>query len=127
MRLFTLTVQLAPSQAFRLRSWLQERLDDSRLSLQATADLVLAADEAFALALGRCRGRCEATVRVSVLDDDVYLTVSDNARDAPQAASDPFAITLLERLADQLQLEEDDRGRTVRVVKRSARARDAVA
>jgi len=122
MRLFTLSLQLEPTQASRLRSWLRDRFADSRLSRQATRDLVLAADEAFALAVGRCSKECEAVVRVSVLGRDVYLTFTDNAQTRRRLEPDPFGMALLQALADQFQLEEDETGATVRLVKKSARS-----
>ncbi|HMK91916.1 MAG TPA: ATP-binding protein [Thermoleophilia bacterium] len=129
MRLFTLTLPLAPSQAAELRFWVWRRLLGNGVPEQTAIEVVLGAQEAFNLALAHAGAIGEVVVRMSILDDVVYLTASDDTAgpDPDQLAEAELSLVLLRRLMDDVRLESTGEGLTVRMVKRIDAARPAVA
>jgi len=129
MRLFTLTLPLAPSQAAELRFWVWRRLLGNRVPEHTAIEVVLGAQEAFNLALVHAGAMGEMVVRVSILDDVVYLTITDDTPgpDPNQLDEAELGLVLLRRLMDEVQLEPTDEGLTIRMVKRIGEARSAVA
>ena len=129
MRLFTLTLALSAAKAAEMRTWLRARLRENQVPQSASDEIVLGAEEAFALALRHCSRECETVLRVSMLDDDLYLTISDNGLGPNPSAQrgNRLGLALLRRLMDEVQLQASDDGVVVRLVKRHVMKQTAAA
>jgi anti-sigma regulatory factor (Ser/Thr protein kinase) len=130
MKLFTLTLALERSSAATLRRWLSSVLADDHVAADAAAEIVLAAEEALNNAiLHSAQVDGVITVTVSILNRDVYLTVSDRGEGFDSTSLDgAFAVgpesaeglglTLVRGLMSEVDLDSSDEGTTVRMVKR---------
>lgn len=130
MKLFTLTLPLERSSAATLRRWLSSVLAEDRVADGAAAEIVLAAEEALNNAiLHSAQVDGVITVTVSILNRDVYLTVSDRGEGFDSksldgafavgpASAQGLGLTLVRGLMSEVDLDSSDEGTTVRMVKR---------
>lgn len=138
MRLLTLTLPPERASATALRAWLRNLLAEAHVLEQAGREIVLAAEEVLSNAIlhsGQKDG--DLTIMVSIVADDLYLTVSDRGQgfDAELPAGGKtvgaleaagLGLTLVRALMDEVTVKSGSEGTSIRLVKHLPRSEKAL-
>ncbi len=128
MALSTLILYSERSSAAALRDWLRTVLADDGVPQGAAEQIVLAAEEALSSAILHAKQPDgEITITLSIVDSDVYLTVSDggtdlDARRMQNGQSDAedgahLGLLLVRGLMDGVTRQSSAEGTIIRLVK----------
>jgi anti-sigma regulatory factor (Ser/Thr protein kinase) len=128
MALSTLTLAPQSSSAAALRAWLRAVLPEEGVPKRASEEIVLAAEEALNAAIPHGASGEEITIMLSIVEPDIYLTVSDSrvglnderlADEQIEIGDDAsdLGLLLVRGLMDEVALRSTAEGTVIRLVK----------